>query len=76
MCDQFPKVAMWEEQGNPSPKIRKPASLLGNNVGIDCSYPLSFPGFFHNAMGSRTQITHFCNQFITVTIWKYQMDKP
>ena len=33
--DQFPKVAMWEERGDPSPKIRKPASLLGNNVGID-----------------------------------------
>ena len=33
--DRFPKVAMWEERGDPSPKIRKPASLLGNNVGID-----------------------------------------
>ena len=33
--DRFPKVATWED---PSPKIRKPASLLGNNVGIDPRY--------------------------------------
>ena len=33
--DRYPKVAMWEERGDPSPKIRKPASLFGNNVGID-----------------------------------------
>ena len=35
VCDQYPKVAMWEERGNPSPKIRKPASILGNNISID-----------------------------------------
>jgi len=33
--DRYPKVAMWEERGDPSPKIRKPASLFGNNVGIE-----------------------------------------